>query len=446
VQKEQFVGNLIEIGVILLLTVLNGIFSMSETAIISARKARLQQRAVTGDLKAQAALALKEKPDRFLSTVQVGITLIGVLSGAFGGAGLSEKLTLALRGAGLSEKLSQNLGFGLVVVGITYLSLVIGELVPKTLALNNAEGISVRIAKPMSGLSVIASPVVWFLTLSTSAVLRVMGVKPSAESPVTEDEIKILIEQGTQAGVFAEQEQEIVERVFRLADCRAQHLMTPRREIVWLDVEDTWEETRQKVADAPHNEFPVCEGSLDKILGVVSLKSLWEQSAHGKEFDLRAVMRPPVYVLESLKALHLMEEFKRVGQNVVLIVDEYGVVGGLVTLHDVLEGIVGEVTDAEEPEERTAIQREDGSWLLDGTLSADELVRLLNLPPLPADEEGSYETLGGFVMARLGRIPVTTDYFEWNGSRFEVMDMDGHRVDKVLAVRQEETTPAEPKH
>lgn len=425
-------GSLLEIGVIFFLTVLNGVFSMSETAIISARKARLQQRAEEGDSKAQAALELAEKPDRFLSTVQVGITLIGILSGAFGGAGLSEKLAATLQGAGVPAKLSQNLGFGLVVLGITYLSLVIGELVPKTLALNNAENISALIAKPMRRLSLIATPIVWFLSLSTQGLLRLMGVKPSDEPPVTEDEIKILIEQGTQAGVFTAEEQEIVERVFRLGDCRAQHLMTPRREIVWLDVEDTWEATRQKIAESPHNYLPVCQGGLDSILGVVSLKALWEQSAHNRPFDMRAAMRPPVYMLETLKALHLLEEFQRVGQHHAFVVDEYSVVSGFVTLHDVLEGVVGEVSEAEEPEERSAIQREDGSWLLDGTLSAGEFRRLLHTGELPAEDTGIYETLGGFVMARLGRIPVTADHFDWSGLHFEIVDMDGHRVDKVL--------------
>lgn len=424
--------SLVEIGIILLLIVLNGVFAMSEAAILSARKSLLQHQAESGDIKSKAALDLAEHPDRLLSTTQSGITLIGILSGVYGGAGLAHKLAAALQSSGMHKELSQTLSFGIIVLSITYFSLVIGELVPKSLALNNPEKISAAIAKPMGALSALASPVVWILSISTKAVLRLTGIKQTADSPVTEEEIKILMEQGKEAGVFDKHEQDIVERVFRLSDRRAINLMTPRREIDWLDVEDTPEQTLEKISLAPHTALPVCEGSLDHVLGIVLLKTIWHQTAHGLPVDLKAAVKEPIYILESVKALHLLEEFKRAAQHLALVVDEYGVVSGLVTVHDVLEGIVGDVPSSEQPEELPAIEREDGSWLMDGTLSVYDFQRLLNIKAMPEEDEGEYESLGGFVMSRLGRIPVTAEKFEWNDLCFEVLDMDGHRVDKVL--------------
>lgn len=427
-------SNLLQILLILFLTVLNGIFSMSETAIVSVRRARLQQRAEAGDERARAALALTQRPDRFLSTVQIGITLIGILAGAFGGAGLSEDLARWLVRLGVAPGASKTLAFAAVVAFITYLSLVIGELVPKTLALGNAESIAVRVAKPMDLLSRAASPLVFLLAVSTNGLLRLFGVRQGDEQPVTEDEINILIGQGVKVGAFAEEEQEIVERVFRTADRRVNTLMTPRREVVYLDVEDAWEENRRKIADAPHSAFPVCAGSLDTILGVASLKRIWLAGTNGQPIDLRAVAVEPLYTLETTRALSMLETFKQAaGRHLALVVDEYGNVVGLVTLHDVLEGIVGEVpgvTGALGPD-LSAVRREDGSWLLDGMLPVSEMVHLLDLKAAPEDAD-DYNTLGGFVMARLGHIPAVGERFAWGDLRFEVMDMDGHRVDKVL--------------
>ncbi|MES2460351.1 MAG: hemolysin family protein [Armatimonadota bacterium] len=431
-------GNLFEIILILFLTVLNGVFSMSETAVVSVRRARLQQRAEAGDDAAQAALDLVRQPDRFLSTVQIGITLIGILAGAFGGARLSEDLATWFVGLGISASAAKTLAFVVVVTGITYLSLVIGELVPKTLALNNAENIACRVAKPMNLLSRVASPLVWVLTVSTNGLLRLFGVKQAGEQPVTEDEINILIGQGVTVGAFAEEEREIVERVFRTADRRVSQMMTPRREITFLDVEVPWEENLRKIAGSAHSAFPVCEGGMDTILGVVVLKRIWDAGTSGQPIDLRAVAEQPMFVLETTHALAMLQTFKsaqggRYEAHLAFVVDEYGGVVGLVTLHDVLEGIVGEVATAEEVQgqDLSAVQRGDGSWLLDGMLAVDEMRHLLDIKAEPEDAQ-MYNTLGGFVMARLGHIPKMGEKFEWEGLAFEVMDMDGHRVDKLL--------------
>jgi putative hemolysin len=411
--------NIIVIVVIVLLTVLNGVFSMSETAVVSVRRVRLQQRAEAGDDRAQTALELVKKPERFLSTVQIFITLIGIFAGAFGGEGLSQDAASWLRGFGLSESLSKKLGLTLVVSLITYLSLVIGELVPKTLALNNAEGIATRIAKPMNFLSKVTAPIGWLLSVSTRGILWVMGVKPSA--------------QGTKAGVFAEEEQELVEGVFRTADRRVSSLMTPRREVVSLDVEDSWEENRTKIIAAQHAAFPVCEGGMDNLLGIAVIKRMWQITQEGKPLDLRALAEKPLYILESTRALKALDTFKGAGQHIALVVDEYGGVVGLLTLHDLIEAMVGDLPDTGDGATNSeAVQRADGSWLLDGRLPMDEMVHLLSVRRIPEDS-GEYASLGGFVMARLGHIPAVGEEFEWDGIRFEVLDMDGNRVDRVLA-------------
>lgn len=428
-------GNFFEIGLILFLTVLNGVFSMSETAIVSVRRARLQQRAEAGDDAAKVALELARQPDRFLSTVQIGITLIGILAGAFGGVGLSKDLTAWFEKLGVNPSLSHTLGFAVVVAFITYLSLVIGELIPKTLALANAEAISVRIAKPMNLLSKVASPFVWVLSVSTNGILRLFGIRETAEQPVTEDEINILIGQGVTMGAFAEEEREIVERVFRTADRRVSVLMTPRREVIYLDVADEWSENQMKIAVSDYTAFPVCDGGLDNIIGVTVLKRVWQAGIKGGTIDLRSITEKPMYVLESMHALKMLELFRgSEGTHVALVVDEYGNVVGLLTLHDVLEGIVGEVPSAAEVQEQdfSAVAREDGSWLLDGMLAVEEMLHLLNVKVVPEDMN-SYNTLGGFVMARLGHIPSVGEKFDWAGVSFEIVDMDEHRVDRVLA-------------
>lgn len=421
-----------EVLFILLLVVANGVFAMSEMAVVSARKVRLQQWANEGNNNARTALELANAPTRFLSTVQVGITLIGILAGALGGATIAKKLALLVSQIRLLAPYSQAIGLGIVVVSITYLSLIIGELVPKRVALNNPERIAATIATPMRALSALASPVVHLLSTSTEVALRLLGIKPSLEPQVTEEEIRVLIKQGTEAGTFEVAEQDMVQRVFRLGDRQVSGLMTPRLEIVWLDLEDLAENNRHKMTHSAHSRFPVCQGGLDNVIGVVQVKDLLARSLAGEVIDLTAALQTPLFVPESMPALNVLELFKQSGTHTALVVDEYGVVQGLVTLNDILEAIVGDIPSVDELAEPQVVQREDGSWLLDGLLPVEDFFELFNIQALADEQRGNYQTLGGFVTSHLGRIPAAADHFEWRKLRFEVMDMDGNRVDKVL--------------
>ncbi|MDZ8110075.1 MAG: hemolysin family protein [Nostoc sp. DedQUE12a] len=423
-----------EILIILVLFIANGVFSMSEMAIVSARKVRLQQLANQGDAKARVALKLAESPNNFLSTIQVGISLIGILTGAFGGATIANRLAVYVKLVPVLAPYSEPLSFGIVVLIITYFSLIIGELVPKRLALNNPEGIAAFVAIPMRALSAIASPMVHLLSASTDMVLRLLGVTQSTEPQVTEEEIKILIEQGTEAGTFEEAEQDMVERVFRLGDRPVSYLMTPRPDIVWLDLDDTAEENRQKMVDSAYSRYPVCQGGLDNVLGVIPVTDLLARSFRGEQLDLTVGLRQPVFVPESTRGLKVLELFKQTVTHMALVVDEYGVIQGLVTLNDIMSEIVGDVPSTDGQDQPQAVQREDGSWLLDGMLPVEEFLELFDMEEWESEEPGSYQTLGGFVITHLGRIPAAADHFDWEGMRIEVMDMDGNRVDKVLVV------------
>ncbi|MEH2354334.1 hemolysin family protein [Nostoc sp.] len=423
-----------EILIILVLIIANGVFSMSEMAIVSARKVRLQQLANQGDAKAMAALKLAESPNHFLSTVQVGISLIGILTGAFGGATIANRLAVYVKLVPLLAPYSEPISFGVVVLIITYLSLIVGELVPKRLALNNPEKIASTVAIPMRALSAIASPMVYLLSASTDLILRVLGITASTEPQVTEEEIKILIEQGTEAGTFEEAEQDMVERVFRLGDRPVSYLMTPRPDIVWLDLDDSAEENRQKMVDSAYSRYPVCQAGLDNVLGVIPVTDLLARSFRGEPLDLTVGLRQPVFVPESTRGLKVLELFKQTITHMALVVDEYGVIQGLVTLNDIMSEIVGDVPSTDGQDQPQAVQREDGSWLLDGMLPVEEFLELFGMEEWESEERGSYQTLGGFVITHLGRIPAAADHFEWHSMRIEVMDMDGNRVDKVLVV------------
>ncbi|MEH2349996.1 MAG: hemolysin family protein [Nostoc sp.] len=423
-----------EILIILVLIIANGVFSMSEMAIVSARKVRLQQLANQGDAKARVALKLAESPNHFLSTVQVGISLIGILTGAFGGATIASRLAVYVKLVPLLAPYSEPLSFGIVVLLITYFSLIVGELVPKRLALNNPEKIASIVAIPMQALAAIASPVVFLLSASTDLILRVLGITASTEPQVTEEEIKILIEQGTEAGTFEEAEQDMVERVFRLGDRPVSYLMTPRPDIVWLDLDDSPEENRQKMVDSAYSRYPVCQAGLDNVLGVIPVTDLLARSFRGEPLDLTVGLRQPVFVPESTRGLKVLELFKQTITHMALVVDEYGVIQGLVTLNDIMSEIVGDVPSTDGQDQPQAVQREDGSWLLDGMLPVEEFLELFGMEEWESEERGSYQTLGGFVITHLGRIPAAADHFEWQSMRIEVMDMDGNRVDKVLVV------------
>ncbi|HRW83645.1 MAG TPA: hemolysin family protein, partial [Methanothrix sp.] len=416
-----------EIIIIFLLIIANSIFALSEIAVVSSRKAKLQQMKEEGNSGAKTALDLANEPTPFLSTIQIGITLIGTLAGAFGGATIAEELALVMEGTPALASHSQLFSIGIVVAGITYLTLVLGELVPKRVALSNPEKIASFVASPMSLLSRIAAPLVFVLTASTNLVIRILGIKPNDEPPVTEEEIKILIDLGTGAGVFEEAEKEMVERVFRLGDRRVATFMTPRSKIVWLDVDDTPETIREKTSGRSYSLFPVCKDDLDKVVGVVQAKDLLSHADEGDEFDLSGAVLPPLFVPESMRGLKVLERFKETGIHLAIVVDEYGAVQGVVALTDILEAIVGDIPHIDELTEPQMIRREDGSWLIDGMMQIDEFKEAFGVDELPEEDGGLYQTLGGFVIIYFERIPSSGDHFDWGDLRFEVVDMDYNR-------------------
>jgi putative hemolysin len=415
-----------EVFVIGALILLNGILAMSEAALVASRKTKLQQFANEGDQASKTVLKLTADPNIFLSTIQIGITLIGVLSGAVGGATISEQLTLEFNKVLAIQPYSEALALGIVVMVITILSLWLGELVPKRIALHNPERIARFVAGPMTFVSKVFSPVVRILSRSTDFVLNLFGVKASNEPPITEEEFQVLLDQGTQAGVFEEAEQDMVEGVFSLGDQRVYSLMTPRTEIVWLDIEDSLDEIRAKIAENDFSRFPVRQDTLDVILGIVKARDLLVPSLKGDPIRLKDLLKPAYFIPETMLASKALEIFKESHTDVLLVIDEFGGLQGLLTINDIVEEIVGEM-GLGEPQ---ATQRQDGSWLLDGMIEVDEFKEIFSLNMLPHEDE--YETLSGFVMMSLGRVPQTADHFEWKGFRFEIIDMDGRRVDKVL--------------
>jgi putative hemolysin len=423
----------LEIIIICLLLVANGVFAMSEIAVVAARKIRLQQSADSGNKQAKAALKLAKSPNQFLATVQVGITLVGILAGAFGGATIAEKITAYLNTYPFLEQYSKLLGFGIVVIVITYLSLIFGELVPKRLALNNPEKIASTMAKPMYLLSRITLPVVRLLDSSTNVVFRLLGIKPSLEPAITVEEIKVLIEQGTASGIFEETEQNMIENVLRLDERPVGAWMTPRTKIVWLDIDEPLEDIRRKVVAYHYSRFPVAKDNLDNIIGVVRAKDLLVQSLNNQPLDLKGLLRPPLFIPDSVSALDVLELFKIQKTHIAIITDEYGGIEGMITHDDILDDIVGNIPVAgESSSEPQAHKREDGSWLVDGLLDIDTLKEIFEIDELPGEEDNGYHTVGGFIMNHVQHIPAEGQYFEWRNLRFEVVDMDGRRVDKVL--------------
>lgn len=431
-------GNLpIEALIVLLLIVANGLFALSEAAVVASRKARLQQRAQDGDSNAQIALTLAEDPSRFLSTVQIGITLIGIFAGAFGGATLAAGVARYIAPLPVIGVYADTVSLSLVVLLITYLSLIVGELAPKRIALQNPEQIAMRVAKPMQRLSVLTGPIVSLLSWSTDWLLRLMGIQASTEPAVTEEEIKVMIEQGAETGVFAAAEQDMVERIFRFGDRMVSSLMTRRPDVVWLDLEDPLEKNLGIIGSRVYSRLPVCRGNLDEVVGVVRAKELLNQHIQGKPFDLAGALQPPVFVPATLPAIKLLERLRQERTHIVLVIDEHGGIEGLVTLNDILGAIVGDLPAVDESDEPYAVQRDDGSWFLDGMLPVDDFKALLDIDKLPDEESGNFETLSGFVMMQMGRVPTVGDYFDAVNLRFEVADMDGYRIDKVLVSQQE---------
>lgn len=423
---------LIEVLVIFVLTLVNGVFAMAETAIVSARKTRLQHAANSGDAAARIALDLANAPNLFLSTIQVGITLIGILAGVFGGATIANRLALLVNAIPTLTPYSQAVSFTIVVLVITFFSLIVGELVPKRLALQNPERIAALIAPAMQRLSRLASPIVRWLSGATDAVLRLFGVQASPATPVSAEEIKLMMQQSTQAGIFQPAEQDLIAHVFRLGDRRLSALMTPRPNIVWLNLDEPLSVIQQKITHQHHSYYLVCRGSFDNLLGVVHVKDILAQSLNDKTIALEKILRQPLFVPETMGALKALEQFKQAGVHVALVVDEYGVVQGLVTLIDLLASIVGDIPADDAPVKPDIVRRADGSWLVDGALPIDEVKELLAVDKLPGENQFGYQTLGGLMMSQIGRVPAPADFFVWQTWRFEVVDMDGRRVDKVL--------------
>lgn len=420
-----------ELLLVLGLILINALFVMSEMAIVSARKVRLQQLANQGSRQAAIALDLALTPHRFLPTVQVGITLMGILSGARGESAISRLLNPQLE-RWLPSTYSEGISSTIAVAILTYLTLIIGELVPKQLALSNPEKIASFLARPIDLLARLSHPLIFSLGSSTNFVLNLLRIKPSTEPEVTEEEIKVLIEQGTETGMFEESEQDMVQGVLGLGDRKIGALMTPRPDLVWLDINDPIAVTRQKIIDSEYSRLTVCEGELDRVLGVVHVADLLSQILRGEELNLTVCLQQPLFLPESTRGLKVLEQFKKIGTHMAIVVDEYGVVQGLVTMHDLLEEIVGDLTDlSDEPEEAQIIQRADGSWLLDGMLSIEEFLDRFDIPESAIDR-GNYHTLGGFAIMQLGKIPTSGEYFQWQKLRLEIVDMDGKRVDKIL--------------
>ena len=423
----------LEITLILLLVVANGIFSMTELAVVSARKIRLQQKAEEGSKGAKAALDLAANPNDFLSTVQVGITMIGTLAGAFGGATIAEKLAVRFKDLPYIGPYSESVAMGIVVVAITYLSLVIGELVPKSLALGHAEAIATALAPVMKGVSKIGSPLVRFLTFSTEMVMKLIPVKKGSEAPVTEEEIKALIAQGAEHGTFGEAEQEMVAGVFRLADRRVAEIMTHRQKIRWLDVGEPWPSNELVITTSSRSRFLVSDGDLDNLIGVVHVKDILAAMHGGSaEVNLREIAKRPLVAPEATPAMQLLERFQETGEQIAVIVDEHATIQGVVTITDLMRGVLGDLPNADEGPRPAVAQREDGSWLIDGTVLYPDMLETLAIRELPQEEEG-FTTVAGFILAHLQRIPSPGDHFTAANWRFEVLDMDGNRIDKVLA-------------
>lgn len=432
-----------DIALLLFLILLNGFFSMSEMAVVSSRKARLQRLTDDGSPGAQTALTLHSEPSNFLSAIQVGITSVGILSGAIGETVLADPLAVQLAAIPLIEPYARGIALTIVVVGLTYFSVVIGELVPKRLALLAPEGIASLIARPMMWFAESVRPLVWLFTASSGLLLRLAGARRKDEPPVTDEEINVLMEQGAEAGVFHESEQAIVSNVLRLDEQRIASIMTHRNDIYQIDLAEPEADIRRRIAESPYTRIVVCRDGLEHIVGLLRTSDLLQAALAGEALNVEAHLRPPLYVPEGVSTTRLLENFRKARAQCALIVDEYGELEGLVTLTDVLTSIVGDLPSSDVAEEQEAVMREDGSWLMDGSLPVERCKSVLEIEEdLPGEEE--FNTLGGFVMHVLGRVPVVADHFEWNGWRFEVVDMDRKRVDKVLVARAAPAEAAEP--
>lgn len=425
---------LIECGVILVLLVVNGVFAMTEIAVVSAKKTRLRRLADQGNGKARIALELAESPNRFLSTVQIGITLVGIFAGAFGGATLAAKLAEPIGQVAFLAHYADKIAFGLVVAVITYFSLVLGELVPKRFGLSNPEGVAMMMARPMNWLSKFAGPLVSFLSVSTEALLRLLGFKPEKEITVSEEEVRVMMQEGVRAGAFNKVESQIVHSALELDQLPVREIMTPRPKVIWLNQEDSHEQVWHKIVVSGHSHFPVYEGNRDNTVGVVSVKAIYANLAAGAGVSLKDLMIPPLIVPESQTVLQLVETFKQSGKHIALVTDEFGSMVGLVTLNDVMVAVVGEFPTQGERAKPEAKKRADGSWLIDAMIDLEAVEKALPNLKFGGAAYTEYQTLAGFVVKALGHVPKEGEAIESHGYVFEILDMDRHRVDKVLVM------------
>lgn len=419
-----------EIFILAGLILLNGLFSMSEIALVSARKARLESQAARGDKKAKEALELSGHPDKFLSTVQIGITLIGILTGIISGERLTDDIAASLSKYESIAPYSYGIATTIIVIVITYFSLVFGELVPKRLGLSRPEKIAKIVAGPMKWVSYITHPFIWLLSSSTALIVKIFNIKTD-DSQVTEEEIKAIISEGTEHGAIEEAEQEIIERIFHLGDRNITSLMTHRSDIIWFDLNDNEEKIREKIFAEPHSDYPICDGSIDNIKGVVSLKDLYVTDDHTL---FRKIMKPAMFVPENNSAYQVLEKFKSTKQHSCFIVDEYGTLQGLITLNDILEAIVGDIPQPDVSDYEIK-EREDGSFLVDAQIPFYDFLDRFEKTEWMNEGEHEFDTLAGFILHHLERIPHSGDRFDWKGFKFEIMDMDGHRIDKILVTK-----------
>lgn len=402
---------------------------MAEIALVSSRKARLEEKANQGSKGAKTALLLLQKPEEFLSTVQVGITLIGIVAGAYGGVAWANDISLFIEQFSTLKDFATEISYVIVIGLITYLSIIIGELVPKTMAYNNPEGLSIALAPTMRVLSIVTTPVIRFLSFSTKIVTGILRIKPKKESPVTEEELKILIEQGTQFGTIERKETEMIKSIFRFGDRKAYSIMINRQDIVWIDVNDSPETIREAIFNSNYSRLPLCDGSLDQLIGIVKVKDFFRHSEKGKEINLKEISVQPLFIPENLQAIKILDRFRETKIHMAIVIDEYGSTEGMITLHDLIENIFGELPEKHEKLEVPIFEREDGSFLIDGSMLIDELRERLRIQFEHPEE---YSTLGGYVMYKLNKIPQAGDKFISENYQFEVVDMDSKRVDKVL--------------
>jgi putative hemolysin len=422
----------LQLAIVFILIAVNGFFALAEMAVISARTARLQHAADLGHPGARVGLELKREPGRFLSTVQIGITLIGVLASVLGGATLQAKLERVIAGMAGWEPYAASLSFALVVIGISYFTIVLGELVPKRIALSRPEKIAAALSRPLRFLSRLLGPIEWVLSASSNLVLRLVPIRMNAPPPVTEEEIGLMLREATAAGHFEAAETAIVQMALRLGERRVGAVMTPRTQVEFLDLTDSEDENRRKIRDSAYSGFPVIEGGVQQVVGIVQVKDLLSATLAGRPFDIKAALRPPLYLPVTVTALRALEMFKQRVEPMAILVDEYGDFEGIVTLHDILQSLVGDIAPPGPEGNAAMVKRADGSWLVDGMTAIDEVKDLAGLAQLPHEEGSDFHTLGGFMMAQINRIPAVGDHIAVEGVRFEVVAMDGRRVDRVL--------------